>query len=1002
MQHAFPEDELKPLSCLPQTRNPENPADVGLNDVLGNYSLTLIDSLSTLAILASGEEDESGRRPLRDFQDGIQSLVGLYGDGSDDPASGCGTRACAFDLDSKVQVFETNIRGVGGLLSAHLFAVGELPIRNYIHQRGIPWPNGFVYSDQLLRLAHDLATRLLPAFSTPTGIPYPRVNLRTGIPFYLTTEGFCYADGSTGTASSSREITENCAAGAGSLVLEFSTLSRLTGDARFEHVATRAFTAIWNRRSSLDLVGNGIDAETGLWTNPTLSGIGAGIDSFLEYALKSHILLSNLPTNDSSPDNFLHVWHRAHAAVKHHIHRSSTQEKHPFYAQVDTLSGAMRYSWIDNLSAYYPGLLVLAGELDEAIESHLLFSALWTRYAALPERWNTANGYIDPHFRHWAGRPEFVESTFHLYHATKDPWFLRVGEMALKDITRRCWTPCGWADLGNVVTGERRDRMESFFLGETAKYFHLLFHERHPLNNMDGPIVFTTEGHPLVIPRKSGETMKEKKESEKTENEKTEGEKTESVIPQKRGIHHPQKNGITTCPVPHKAMPLIVSNIPSRSDYFHAAALAQLYTIPANPSQTSHQPPGNPVLPGNHTYYPWTLPPSLIPSSGWSSAIVSDIITTLTFPALQDGIGALGALQKVPQGLVVRSLSNMRISLVEEMTEMGEVVLRIQSVGGLMLGREEWVLVTGDAVQNVGGGDDEQFRRVWDGEGVDLWVDISSADSIAEGKEASKDSIPADEEFGKEKVESLMEQLENLVSGILGGEAAGLADEEATQPQARNTHSPQQQQKHQHHQQLPSSNKGSKKGPTSPQRYILPAILPSGPGAAPVPLRLHHESPPSLSLPWSKIFWLDDELCEHLLPAHVVEEYEILVIRRGGCEFSKKIGNIPALTHKSLLELVVVWDGSGAGGLVRPWLGGERQRTPGGLERVREVGMVLVAGGDAGILERVAGTRGGWRGSNGEEWWEERGEGTMKGRMGGRKRVWFESLGVRIGNLGTV
>lgn len=52
MTHAFPEDELKPLSCKPQTRNKDNIADVGLNDVLGNYSVTLVDSLSTLAILA--------------------------------------------------------------------------------------------------------------------------------------------------------------------------------------------------------------------------------------------------------------------------------------------------------------------------------------------------------------------------------------------------------------------------------------------------------------------------------------------------------------------------------------------------------------------------------------------------------------------------------------------------------------------------------------------------------------------------------------------------------------------------------------------------------------------------------------------------------------------------------------------------------------------------------------------------------------------------------------
>ena len=51
-------------------------------------------------------------------------------------------------------------------------------------REGIFWRNGLVYDGQLLRLATDLAERLMPAFHTPTGLPYPRVNLRHGVPFY--------------------------------------------------------------------------------------------------------------------------------------------------------------------------------------------------------------------------------------------------------------------------------------------------------------------------------------------------------------------------------------------------------------------------------------------------------------------------------------------------------------------------------------------------------------------------------------------------------------------------------------------------------------------------------------------------------------------------------------------------------------------------------------------------------------------------------------------------
>jgi len=69
-----------------------------------------------------------------------------------------------FDVDTKPQVFETTIRVLGGLLSGHIFA----------NQTGqpfhLPW-----YRGELLSLAHDLGKRLLPAFSTPTGLPYARV-----------------------------------------------------------------------------------------------------------------------------------------------------------------------------------------------------------------------------------------------------------------------------------------------------------------------------------------------------------------------------------------------------------------------------------------------------------------------------------------------------------------------------------------------------------------------------------------------------------------------------------------------------------------------------------------------------------------------------------------------------------------------------------------------------------------------------------------------------------
>ncbi|KAK9475593.1 glycoside hydrolase [Lipomyces japonicus] len=88
---------------------------------------------------------------------------------------------------------------LGGLLSAHTYATSSRLGSQ------ITW-----YDGSLLRLAKDLGDRIMPAFDTPTGISLPRVNLQSGDPHV--------------------NITETCAAGAGSLVIEMATLSRLTGD----------------------------------------------------------------------------------------------------------------------------------------------------------------------------------------------------------------------------------------------------------------------------------------------------------------------------------------------------------------------------------------------------------------------------------------------------------------------------------------------------------------------------------------------------------------------------------------------------------------------------------------------------------------------------------------------------------------------------------------------------------------------------------------------------
>lgn len=101
-------------------------------------------------------------------------------------------------------------------------------------------------------------------------MPYGTVNLKHGVP--------------------QNETPITCTAGVGTFLIEFSTLSQLTGDPIFYEKAMKAVEALHNSRSDIDLVGNHINVQDGKWT-ATDSGIGAGVDSYFEYLIKGSMLL---------------------------------------------------------------------------------------------------------------------------------------------------------------------------------------------------------------------------------------------------------------------------------------------------------------------------------------------------------------------------------------------------------------------------------------------------------------------------------------------------------------------------------------------------------------------------------------------------------------------------------------------------------------------------------------------------------------------------------------
>ncbi|CAK7562940.1 MAG: hypothetical protein SEPTF4163_000796 [Sporothrix epigloea] len=1136
MRVAFPEDELRPVSCVPLTRDNSNPRNVELNDVLGNYSLTLIDSLSTLAILASAPpaDGNTGPKALRDFQDGVAALVQQYGDGRPGP-SGAGQRGRGFDMDSKVQVFETVIRGVGGLLSAHLFAIGELPMTGYTpptppahpdeQQTPIHWPNDFVYDGQLLRLAMDLATRLLPAFYTTTGMPYPRVNLRHGIPFYVNSPLSADTGGSAQWKTSGpAEITETCSAGAGSLVLEFTVLSRLTGDQRFEQLAKRAFWAVWYRRSDIGLIGAGVDAEEGRWIG-AYSVIGAGADSFFEYALKTHILLSGhklpnltdagrppahhalpmwtrddktglqravawhdpntifpvLSEAENSPDSFLEAWHLAHAAIKRHLY---SDREHPHYVNVNLWTGSLAAQWIDSLGAYYSGLLTLAGELEEAIETNLLYTAVWARYAALPERWSIRDRAVEGGLGWWPLRPEFIESVYHIYRATKDPWYLYVGEMVQQDITRRCRTACGWAGLQNVESGEKSDRMESFFLGETAKYMYLLYDDRHPLNSLDAAYVFTTEGHPLVIPkRQRAENSNSGSRQNKTRNPKKRPTKKEKKSPKAHkatqradqaddaslsGIPGQSEPDVgeagdigwydddcftNRCPLPPLPDPFTGSAVTARSNIYHAAKMLDLHLLPARLVGHSSADSLTPELAQDRSFFPWTLPVAMLPPNGTSSKVQEPTEMSLEFSAPpQEASSGLHVILPSAANRLTRIASNkIRINSISGLKLIfrledvnGEQSWRVTRVNGVPLGRDENLVLDRALVTHIS---DARFTLLRDPTVVKLhhlhhamWMDAqqdresqtrvvailqndgsndhgSSSSSeketdTAKEREGSQEQEANNEENKKDEAslsasghdtnnehesndndhdmtDAMEEEKKESFTAPALSTGSGLTTlvksfwrqiVSSLDGPALATPMPGSLRARQH---ASSSNQSTGRGGRlsgGPLNVVLNAtgVTPTGIGAASLPSvdiaagALFPVVGPVTNewLPWHRAY-AGGHACNGPLPETAVRDYQVLVLRRGGCSFSEKLANVPSFAAGSRrLQLVVIVSddddvragGNGASPMtfhddpqdfIRPLLD-ETQRTPGGLVRWQPLAMIMVGGGDKAYQQIAA------------------------------------------------
>jgi mannosidase alpha-like ER degradation enhancer 2 len=344
----------------------------------------------------------------------------------------------SFDRDIYVKNFEITIRLLGGLLSSYQLTGDK----------------------RLLALALDLGRRLLPVFNSPTGLPYVYVNLRTG----------AVRDPITNPAET------------GTLLLEFGTLSKLTGDPIFYDKAKCALVETFKRRSSIGLVGEGINAETGEWTKRE-SHISGGIDSYYEYLWKCWRLFGDR--------DCLEMWNASIPAVNKYLADEVAGEL--WYGHADMNSGTRTATNYGALDAFFPALLALSGDVERARRLQSSSFKMWNLHDIEPEVIDYKTMRVVSGGYHL--RPEIVESTYYLYHFTRNPEYRRMGETMFEDFVKYCRTESGYATLEDVVTKQQRDEMESFVFAETFKYFYLLF---APANTLDfDRVTFNTEAHPL-------------------------------------------------------------------------------------------------------------------------------------------------------------------------------------------------------------------------------------------------------------------------------------------------------------------------------------------------------------------------------------------------------------------------------------------------------------------------------------------------------------------------
>ena len=399
-RYAWGHDALKPLSKGARDWYPDS------------LLMSPVDALDTMILMGMNDEAAATREYI------VKNL--------------------SFDRDIYVKNFEITIRLLGGLLSSYQLTGDK----------------------RLLSLADDLAPRLLPAFGSPTGMPYVYVNLKTGAV--------------RGEETNPAEV--------GTLLIEFGTLSKLTGKPVYYEKAKRALVEVYKRRSPIGLVGSTINVKTGQWIDP-VSHISGGIDSYYEYLLKSWLLFDDKDCE--------RMWKASIEAVNKYL--ADQVSTGLWYGQANMNTGARVGTTFGSLDAFFPGTLALSGDLDRAKRLEDSAYKMWTTFGIEPEEMDYRTmKIVSPAYEL---RPEIIESAYYLRYFTHDPRYREMGKTFLESLIKYCRTDVAYAALSDVEKKTKKDEMESFFFAETLKYLYLLYAPQDTIDLKN--VVFNTEAHPI-------------------------------------------------------------------------------------------------------------------------------------------------------------------------------------------------------------------------------------------------------------------------------------------------------------------------------------------------------------------------------------------------------------------------------------------------------------------------------------------------------------------------